>query len=49
MIVIKSGSVVVIRAKNIRHAILIFDQKFGYDLQYALENENYIIEEALND
>lgn len=47
MIIIRQGSTVVIRAKNIRHAILIFDKKFGHDLQWALQNENYtIVEEA---
>jgi hypothetical protein len=47
VIVIKNGATVVIRAKNIRHAILIFDKKFGYDLQFALQNENYtMIEEG---
>ena len=45
MILIKKNRVVVIRAKNIRHAILIFDKKFGYDLQYALVNDNFEIEE----
>jgi len=50
VILIKNGSTIVIRAKNIRHAILIFDKKFGYDLQFALQNENYtIIEEEVND
>lgn len=46
MIIIKKNATVVIRAKNIRHAILIFDQKFGYDLQYAIQNENYVLEEV---
>ena len=46
MIVIKKNATVVIRAKNIGHAILIFDKKFGYDLQFALENENYVMEES---
>lgn len=46
MIIIKQGATIVIRAKNIRHAILIFDQKFGHDLQWALQNENYVMEES---
>ena len=48
MILIKKNRVVVIRAKNIRHAILIFDKKFGHDLQWALQNENYTIVEESN-
>lgn len=47
MIVIKQGNTIIIRAKNIRHAILIFDKTFGYDLQFALENENYTILEEM--
>lgn len=46
MIVVKKNATIVIRAKNIRHAILIFDEKFGYDLQYALLNDNFEIEEV---
>lgn len=47
MILIKKNHTIVIRAKNIRHAILIFDKRFGYDLQFALQNENYTIEEEV--
>lgn len=45
MVIVKRGNQIVIRAKNIGHAILIFDKKFNHDLQWALLNENYSIEE----
>jgi len=44
MVIIKRGNTVIVRAKNFRHAISIFDSKVGYDLQYALENDGYEIE-----
>lgn len=46
MVIVKRGNQIVIRAKNIRHAILIFDKKFNHDLQWALQNENYELEEV---
>jgi hypothetical protein len=45
-VVVKKGSLIVIRAKNVGHAIKIFESKFGHDLQWAIENEGYTLELA---
>lgn len=44
MVIIKQGNTVVIRAKNIQHAINIFENKYKHDLQWAIENEGYTLE-----
>lgn len=44
MVIVKRGNVVVITAKNVGHAIRIFEQKFKHDLQWALQNEDYTLE-----
>lgn len=44
MVIIKQRNIVVIKANNIQHAIRIFDNKFGHDLQWALQNEDYTLE-----
>jgi hypothetical protein len=48
LVIVKQGATIVVRAKNIRHAILIFDKKFGHDLQWALLNEDYSLEQESN-
>jgi hypothetical protein len=42
-IVVRKGGTVIIRAKNIKHAILIFDKKFNYELEWALQHEDYTL------
>lgn len=44
MVIIKQGNTVVITARSVQHAINIFDSKFGHDLQWALQNEDYTME-----
>ena len=44
MVIIKHNATIIIRAKNIRHAIRLFDSKYGHDLQWALQHEGYTIE-----
>jgi len=43
VITISKDGRIVIRANNIKHAILIFDKKFNHDLQWALEHEGYTL------
>lgn len=43
MITVSKDGRIVIRAKNIKHAILIFEQKFNHDLQWAIEHEGYTL------
>lgn len=41
---IKKNATVIIRAKNYKHAITLFANKVGYDLEYAIMNDGYTIE-----
>lgn len=41
---IKKNATVIVRAKNYQHAINLFANKVGYDLEYAILNDGYTIE-----
>lgn len=45
MVIVKKNNIVIIRAKNYRQAIALFANKAGYDLEYAIVNDGYKIEE----
>ena len=44
MVIVRRGNTILVRAKNAGHAINIFAQKYGYDLEYAVKEEGIEIE-----
>jgi len=45
MVIVKKNNIVIVRAKNYRQAISMFANRAGYDLEYAIVNDGFIIEE----